>query len=513
MVSFGSVINLDSAVFNSGAPAYTITLDVSNLILNGAGFVNNSRFVQSVIIPEQDGLVGGLILFNNASAGVMTTYSGGFFDFEDFSSAGSATFDVSSDSLQASMYFRDSSTAGDAIVNASDFSVVTFYDSATGGNATLNLSSAAFASFASSNNAEHMTGNCIGGDQVFNSQIDFEGFSSAGEGTFTTIGGSTSGEQGAFILFDNNATADNATFTINGAMGAGLTTTELFFTDTTTAAKANITANGGMDGSEGGVIFFQKTSRGGTCSITLNGNAELDISTHRAPGVTIGSLTGEGLVLLGPNTLTIGSNNQSTAFSGLIQGDGGVTKTGTGRLTLTGANTYTGNTAVSGGVLQPNNRTGSATGTGAVDVSTGTLAGKGVVSGAVTIGTGSGSGAVLAPSFAAKQPGTLTCKNTVTFKADSTYNCQLNTRKARADQVSAKGITIETGAQFSLVVVGNKRLALGTVFTVANNTSPTPISGTFSNLPDGSILTLGRSKLAVSYAGGDGNDLTLTVIH
>ena len=125
MVSFGSVINLDSAVFNSGAPAYTITLDVSNLILNGAGFVNNSRFVQSVIIPEQDGLVGGLILFNNASAGVMTTYSGGFFDFEDFSSAGSATFDVSSDSLQASMYFRDSSTAGDAIVNASDFSVVT----------------------------------------------------------------------------------------------------------------------------------------------------------------------------------------------------------------------------------------------------------------------------------------------------------------------------------------------------------------------------------------------------
>src|SRR5439155_3137468 len=105
--------------------------------------------------------------------------------------------------------------------------VIEFLDSSTGGNATLNLSTAVFALFEGSNNAEHMTGTCIGGNQVFPSQIDFEGFSSAGEGTFTTVGGSTSGEQGAFILFDNTATADNATFVINGAMGAGLSRTAL----------------------------------------------------------------------------------------------------------------------------------------------------------------------------------------------------------------------------------------------------------------------------------------------
>jgi hypothetical protein len=40
----------------------------------------------------------------------------------------------------------------------------------------------------------------------------------------------------------------------------------------------------------------------------------------------------------------------------------------------------------------------------------------------------------------------------------------------------------------------------------------TPISGTFSNLADGSTVTIGVNKLQVSYAGGDGNDLTLTVI-
>src|SRR5262245_13381704 len=37
LVDFGSNISLDSAVFDSGAPAYSITLDVSNLKLYGAG--------------------------------------------------------------------------------------------------------------------------------------------------------------------------------------------------------------------------------------------------------------------------------------------------------------------------------------------------------------------------------------------------------------------------------------------------------------------------------------------
>src|SRR6185312_10043683 len=137
------------------------------------------------------------------------------------------------------------------------------------------------------------------------------GFSSAGQGTFTTIGGSASGEQGGLILFDNNATAANATFFIGGGLGPGLAATTLTFFDVSTAAAANITANGGTAGSDGGAIIFTNRSKGGTSSITLNGNSELDISTRRTPGVTIGSLTGEGSVSLGANTLTIGSNNQS----------------------------------------------------------------------------------------------------------------------------------------------------------------------------------------------------------
>ncbi|HEY1769230.1 MAG TPA: hypothetical protein VGG02_03125 [Chthoniobacterales bacterium] len=37
-------------------------------------------------------------------------------------------------------------------------------------------------------------------------------------------------------------------------------------------------------------------------------------------------------------------------------------------------------------------------------------------------------------------------------------------------------------------------------------------SGAFANLADGAIIKIGRNKLQASYAGGDGNDLTLTVV-
>lgn len=502
------IVNLDSLVFNSGASQYTITA-MDNIALYGTGIVNGSGVMQSFV-------AGAFLFFNSSTAGNMTGYSGidGFFSFSDTSSAGSATFDVSSDSLQATMFFWDSSTAGDATINASAFSDIDFLDSSTGGNATVNLSSAAFASFPGSGNAEHMTGTCIGGNQVFPSQIDFEGFSSAGEGTFTTVGGSTSGEQGAFILFDNTATADNATFVINGAMGAGLTGTELFFTDITTAANANITANGGVHGSEGGVIFFQDKSKGGTCSITLSGNAELDISTHRTPNVAIGSLAGAGSVLLGANTLTIGTNNQSTAFSGVIQDSGGLTKTGAGTLTLTGANTYTGNTTVSAGMLVVSNGNGSATGTGSVNVQAGALGGKGIISGAVAIGTGSGNGASLAPAGRTNVQATLTIRSALTFNADAIYNCTFRAKRnmARADEVFANGIAINSGATIALSGQTQGRLTTGLTLTLIGNTSANPIGGTFSNLPDGGIVAINGNNFQVSYSGGDGNDLTLTVV-
>jgi hypothetical protein len=47
---------------------------------------------------------------------------------------------------------------------------------------------------------------------------------------------------------------------------------------------------------------------------------------------------------------------------------------------------------------------------------------------------------------------------------------------------------------------------------VISNTSASRIAGTFSNLPGGAIVNVNGNNLQASYAGGDGNDLTLTVV-
>jgi autotransporter-associated beta strand protein len=195
-----------------------------------------------------------------------------------------------------------------------------------------------------------------------------------------------------------------------------------------------------------------------------------------------------------------------------MSGTGGsLIKVGRGRLTLSNANTYTGGTTVNRGSLLIRNSTGSATGTGPVQVNTGTLGGSGFIAGNVVIGDGTGSRAYLSPGGRA-QLGTLTILGTVGFSADATYDFAFNSSRAASDQLVANGVTINTGAVVALVDNGNTVLPSGTTFTVINNTAVSPIVGTFDNLPDSSMITIGNNTYQASYSGGDGNDLTLTVV-
>ena len=157
---------------------------------------------------------------------------------------------------------------------------------------------------------------------------------------------------------------------------------------------------------------------------------------------------------------------------------------------------------------------GSATGTGAVQVNSGTLGGGGTISGAATIGTGSGTGAFLAPAATTSEQATIHLAGALTFKSDGTYSWTINSRRqeVRFDEVVAHGVTIETGAKFTVGADVRGSLSLGTVLTVISNTAATPIAGTFANLADGITLAIGSNHLKVSYEGGNGNDLTFTVI-
>ena len=84
------------------------------------------------------------------------------------------------------------------------------------------------------------------------------------------------------------------------------------------------------------------------------------------------------------------TNGNNVTLSGHISGaDALVTKVGAGTLTLSGANSYSGNTNVDAGTLLVTNVSGSGTGAGAVGVfNNATLGGTGRVAGAVTVSTG-----------------------------------------------------------------------------------------------------------------------------
>jgi hypothetical protein len=102
----------------------------------------------------------------------------------------------------------------------------------------------------------------------------------------------------------------------------------------------------------------------------------------------------------------------------------------------------------------------------------------------------------------------------LTFNPDAIYTYTFKARGSRAktDKVVANGVTINGNASFNLSGQTQGALTQGLVLTVIDNTALTPISGTFSNLPDGGIVTVNGNNFQANYEGGDGNDLTLTVV-
>ncbi|WP_210168301.1 autotransporter domain-containing protein [Mesorhizobium sp. 1M-11] len=173
----------------------------------------------------------------------------------------------------------------------------------------------------------------------------------ASAGTATIIGNGD-------INFYGDSSAGTATFSNSGAA--------LSFNERSSAGGATISA--------GTIGFFgQATADAATIAVSRS----VDISNLATGGMTIGSLSGNGAVILGSKALTVGGLNKDDVIGGVIGGafGGSLTKTGTGRLTLTGENTYTGGTSVEAGTLQIGN--GGATGSvvGNIEVaSAGTLA-------------------------------------------------------------------------------------------------------------------------------------------
>jgi fibronectin-binding autotransporter adhesin len=136
-------------------------------------------------------------------------------------------------------------------------------------------------------------------------------------------------------------------------------------------------------------LVFQGAGTAGNAAITTNNGGVFDISQLTSNGTTAGSIQGAGTYQLGSKTLTVGLNGFTTEVSGTVA-DGGLgggtggalIKVGTGTLTLSGLNTYSGGTSLNGGIVAVNSD--SNLGTGPLSFNGGTLeilaAGGGITS-------------------------------------------------------------------------------------------------------------------------------------
>jgi autotransporter-associated beta strand protein len=275
----------------------------------------------------------------------------------------------------------------------------------------------------------------------------YTGATTINSGTLSVSGSiaSSSITNNSGLTFFDSSTAGRASITNNGTLkffntgaagSASITSTgSMDFFNSSTAGNATITNNGG------GRSSIVDNASGGTARFILNDSGLLDISGLTTGSTTAGSIEGAGSVLLGSKNLTVGGNNLSTTFSGVIQDDrllggtgGSLTKAGAGTLTLSGVNTYTGATTIDSGTLAVN---GSIASSSALTVNAGgTLGGNGTV-GNTTINTGGS----LAPG---NSIGLLTVQGSLTFMAAASYMVEVS--PSNADRTNVTGIATLGGA-------------------------------------------------------------------
>ena len=108
----------------------------------------------------------------------------------------------------------------------------------------------------------------------------------------------------------------------------------------------------------GGVLQLADPNAVQNSTVVVNVAGGLTLATSST--YNVGGLSGSGNISLtavdgSAATLSVGGNNQSTTYSGVLAGLGSLAKAGTGTLVLSASNTYSGGTTVGSGTLQLGN--------------------------------------------------------------------------------------------------------------------------------------------------------------
>lgn len=110
-------------------------------------------------------------------------------------------------------------------------------------------------------------------------------------------------------------------------------------------------------------------------------------------------------------------------------------------------------------------------------------------------------------------PGCLSTGN-LTLSSGSTLDEDLGGTTACSgyDQVKVTGTVTIPSATLNPILYGGFVPTVGNTFTIINNDGVDPVVGTFNGLIEAATLTVNGVTYKISYLGGDGNDVTLTVV-
>jgi outer membrane autotransporter protein len=418
-IYFSGLASVGQINFIDGAIAYIFMTGPQFLRINHGGIFNVSNSTQTFNISQYGTLeflnnamsssnivvnnVGTVAFFNNSYAG-STTYNnalGSRMGLTDFSNLQTAAVDN-----KGSMTFNNNSTGGNATITNDQGGTLCFYVNSDAGNSTItNLSTITFFNDSSARSA-NITNNAGG-------TISFQNASRAENAIILNSG---------TLTFTDTSTAENATCTNKGTMT---------FSGNSSASASKLVNNGTMSFTDSsttgiaslnniGILKFVGNSSSNGGSISNASTATVDLTGLATPELNLGSLNGGGSVVLGAQTLVVGGLNQDMSFSGVISGTGGLMKDGTGALTLSGVNTYTGSTTAQNGVL----------------VNTGKLISPVNVNTGATY-QGSGSSGALTNAGLVSPQGSLTINGNFTQAATGTY--QVSVSAAGSDSLIITG--------------------------------------------------------------------------
>jgi len=168
----------------------------------------------------------------------------------------------------------------------------------------------------------------------------------------TTISDGTLALSSTGSIADSSSVIDNGTFDISNTAGASINTLAgsgnvNLGTQTLTLAQASDTFAGAINGNGGGLALNAGTevltgSNTYTGSTTINGG-----TLQLGHGGTSGSITSD---VIDNGTLVL-DRSDDVVFGNAISGSGNVVQNGSGTLTLSNSNTYSGGTTVNAGTL------------------------------------------------------------------------------------------------------------------------------------------------------------------